>query len=178
MSGLDDTEDQASVFTRLWTKHQNSVFAYIRTLMPNWTDAEDVLQETGAVLWKKYEQFDPQTDFRRWACGVAYYEVLKQRERLARKSHFSDAFLAMMAKRAVVMVDEVPSLHEGLASCIDKLSESDRYLLILRYASAMAISAIAAQLQRSSDAVRKSLRRLHRSLFDCVERWQRREEHT
>jgi RNA polymerase sigma-70 factor (ECF subfamily) len=171
------TTDPAEEFTRLWTKHQGSVFAYIRVLMPNWADAEDVLQETGVVLWKKYSQFDPQSDFRRWACGVAHYEVLKQRERTKRKPQFSDTFLALVGDRSVVMLDTVSSLQEGLRLCVGTLPMSDQQLLALRHASAATVAGIAAQLKRSSDGVRKSLRRIHRTLFECVERWRRQEEH-
>ena len=174
MSAMDDP---TAAFTRLWTKHQGSVFAYIHSLVPNWADAEDVLQETGAVLWKKYGQFDPQSDFRRWACGVAYYEVLKQRERMMLKPRFSEAFLALLAKRSLGMLDTVSPLHEGLARCIETLSLSDRQLLTLRYTVNATVNHIAAQLHRSSDGVRKSLRRIHHTLFECVERWRRQEEH-
>lgn len=167
----------AEDFTRLWTKHQGEVFAYIRSLTPHWADAEDVLQETGVVLWKKYAQFDPQSNFRRWACGVAHFEVLKQRERTMRKAQFSDAFLALVAERSVVMLDTVPSLHEGLSHCVDALPTSDRQLLALRHASGTPVVDIATELRRSADGVRKSLRRIHRALFTCVERWRRQEEH-
>ncbi len=174
---MTDNDDPAVMFTRLWTKHQGGVFAYIRALTPHWADAEDVLQETSVVLWKKFGQFDTQSDFRRWACGVAYYEVLKQRDRSTRKPHFSDSFLALLASRSLDSLDTVSPLQEGLNRCMEMLSPPDRQLLALRYVSNKAVNAIANELGRSLEGVRKSLQRIHRTLFECVERWRRQEEH-
>jgi RNA polymerase sigma-70 factor, ECF subfamily len=175
---MEPSEDRAAVFTRLWTKVQPRVFAYIHALTTNWTDAEEVLQETGVVLWQKFDQFEPGTDFARWACGVAHYEVLKQRRRTA-LSHrcFSDGFLDVLAERAAAMLDIVSPLHEALNHCVEALSPSDRQLVSLRHGAGETTNGIAAQLHRSPEGVRKSLQRIHRVLFDCVERWRRQEEH-
>ena len=45
-------------------------------------DAEEILQQTNLVLWRKFGRFEQGTDFDRWACRIAYYEVLKARENL------------------------------------------------------------------------------------------------
>ena len=76
-------DDPGKAFTRLWVAHSPRIFAYIHALVPNWADAEEVLQETGIVLWEKFHQFDRGSDFGRWACSVAHFEVLKHRKRAA-----------------------------------------------------------------------------------------------
>jgi RNA polymerase sigma-70 factor, ECF subfamily len=170
-------EDTTATFTRLWTKHQPRIFGYIHTLIPNWADAEEVLQETGVVLWKKFAQFDPDSDFTRWGCGVAYFEVLKYRERIAvANRRFGDAFLELVAKQTVVLMDTLAPMQTALNHCVEKLPISDRRLLALRYDSDSTTDCIATKLQRSPDGIRKSLRRVHRALFECVERWRRRQE--
>ncbi len=175
---MNPNDDKAAIFTRLWTKHQPRIFAYIHTLVPHWADAEEVLQETGVVLWQKFEQFDPQTDFSRWGCGVAYFEVLKHRTRAAAsRRRFSEAFLTLLAERTAVVLDSAPPLQEAMDQCMDRLSPPDRQLVALRYASDATTDSVATQLQRSPDGVRKSLRRIHRALFDCVELWRRQQEH-
>ena len=39
-------------FVRLLLRHERRIYAFIRSLLPNRDDAEDVLQETSIVLWK------------------------------------------------------------------------------------------------------------------------------
>jgi RNA polymerase sigma-70 factor, ECF subfamily len=172
-------DDPGKAFTRLWVAHSPRTFAYIHALVPNWADAEEVLQETGVVLWEKFGQFDRDSDFGRWACRVAYFEVLKQRTRAAAsKRRFSDAFLALLAERAAVITDAVPPLQEGLNRCVEELSPSDRRLLALRYDADATTNLVAVEVGRTSRGVRKSLRRIHRVLFECIERWRRQEEHS
>ena len=44
-------------FVQLLTTHQSRMFAYILSLLGNRTQAEDVMQETNAVLWRKAHEF-------------------------------------------------------------------------------------------------------------------------
>ena len=39
--------------------HQDRVYGYIVTLLPNRHDAEDVFQQTSLILWQKWDEFDP-----------------------------------------------------------------------------------------------------------------------
>ena len=39
-------------------------------------EAEDLLQETAKVLWKKFGDYDPKLPFLPWAKAFARYEVL------------------------------------------------------------------------------------------------------
>ncbi|MEY5012122.1 MAG: hypothetical protein RLZZ253_3261, partial [Verrucomicrobiota bacterium] len=59
----------------------------MRRLVPQWTDADDVMQDVSVVLWEKFPALPESQDFRVWAFGVARYEVLawlrdKGRDRL------------------------------------------------------------------------------------------------
>ena len=56
--------------------HESSVRAYVRRLLPARADADDVMQRVALVLWDKFDQFREDGDFRKWAFGVARYEVL------------------------------------------------------------------------------------------------------
>src|SRR3954469_15981596 len=71
MSSLPD-QDQ---FVQQFVRCQDRVYAYIATLLPNRSDAEEVFQQTSLALWKKWPQYEPGRDFVRWACGMAHLEV-------------------------------------------------------------------------------------------------------
>ena len=50
--------DRGAEFLRLFLQHQRRVYALILALLPNGPDADDILQETSAVLWQKFGEFE------------------------------------------------------------------------------------------------------------------------
>src|SRR5262245_63568369 len=71
-------------FLRLLLAHQRRIFAYVLALVPHWSDAEDIVQETCAVLWRKFDEFVPGTDFNAWALSIARYQVMNFRKKQRR----------------------------------------------------------------------------------------------
>ena len=63
-------------FVQLLLASQRRLYAFIRAQVRSRNDADDLLQQTSAVLWEKFADFQPDGDFARWACGVARLEVL------------------------------------------------------------------------------------------------------
>jgi RNA polymerase sigma-70 factor, ECF subfamily len=158
-------------FVQLQTKHQQRVFSFILTLVPSWPDAEEILQETNLVLWKKQDQYEPGTDFVRWANQVAYYEVLKHRKRQRESNRqFSDMFIEEIADETLRMAGCLDVQREALASCLEKLSEKDRALISQRYLEGATTKTVAVTVGRSVDAVYKSLQRIRGTLLACVRR--------
>ena len=50
-------------FGRLFVQYQPRIYGYIRSLVADRSDAEDMLQETASVLWQKFDEFTPGTNF-------------------------------------------------------------------------------------------------------------------
>ena len=46
----DHQSDVGKEFSRLLSKHRNSIYSFILTLVANWSDAEDLMQETAEVM--------------------------------------------------------------------------------------------------------------------------------
>src|SRR3954454_13433629 len=72
----------------LMTRHQRQIFSYIYVLVPNRSDAEDLLQETSLVICEKFGEFREGTDFVAWACQIAYWRVRYSRQKYARSKVF------------------------------------------------------------------------------------------
>ncbi len=70
-----------------WTKAQPVVAAYISSLVPDFHDAEDILHQVAVTLVQKFDQYDRQRPFVAWAIGIAKYEVLKHRRKIATDKH-------------------------------------------------------------------------------------------
>lgn len=141
------------------------------SLLHNAADAEEVLQETNLVLWRKFDQYEPGTHFGRWACGVAHFEVLKLRQKRDRKERlFSDEFIEMLACESQKAMDLSEARREALQRCLAKLAQADRQLVMRRYQGGATTRTVAEALGRSVQGTRKALHRIRAALMACVQR--------
>jgi RNA polymerase sigma-70 factor, ECF subfamily len=167
----DATEVQRGErFMALYSGHQRRLYLYAMTLLPASVDADDVLQEANLVLWRKFEQYEPNTNFFAWACQIIRYEVLKYREKRARAARLLDPdVFEQLAEAAISQVEHLDEFHRrALVDCMERLSAGDRDLMRQRYSEAMEVQRIAASMNRSPNAVSKSLGRIRRLLLDCI----------
>src|SRR3974390_281119 len=68
-------------FLSLFLRSEREVFRYVAALVPNLTEAEDIVQQTALSLWEKFDSYDPTQPFTPWACRFALYEALHWIER-------------------------------------------------------------------------------------------------
>lgn len=165
-------------FVRLFAQHQRGIHSYICSLAPSRSDADDVMQETSLVLWRKWDEFDRSRDFLRWACGIAFKEVLKVRRKAATsRCYFNEALLEQIAAEAVRQSEDLELRHIALIGCMKKLTPRDRELIERRYQSKTTARQVAGDLGRSSSTVYKALMRIRSSLLGCIERSLAQESH-
>ncbi len=167
----NDHSARDETFARLFGLNQGRVFAYIVTLLPHWADAEDVLQRTSIVLWRKMDQFDPSGDFVRWACGVAYREVLKYLKQQGRRRQvFNEAVLDRIARARVIRSDLLEKRHFAMGDCVEKLPPDDREVIEHYYFQGKKTAAeVASELGRPTNTVYKALIRIRGSLHRCID---------
>ncbi len=167
----NDPQARADEFIQLFTANESSLRAYVLSLVPRWTDAEEIVQQCSVVLWKKFSQFRTGTNFFAWACQVARLEVKDYRRRQKRdRVVFSDEFIEAIADDALASQSELLVRLGALQHCVEKLSRDQRELLRLRYNDSGSIDSVAAAVNRSVDAVYKSLSRIRQALHDCINR--------
>jgi RNA polymerase sigma-70 factor (ECF subfamily) len=154
----------------LYSSHQRRLYLYTVTLMCGAVDADDVFQEANLVLWQKFAQFQEGTNFFAWACQIIRNKAMKHREKRARAAQLLDPdVLDRLAGLAVEEVEHIDEFHRQiLIDCMQRLSPGDRDLMRQRYAEAMPVQAMAASMNRSPNAVSKSLGRIRRLLLDCI----------
>ncbi|HEY1785842.1 MAG TPA: sigma-70 family RNA polymerase sigma factor, partial [Pirellulales bacterium] len=158
-------------FVRLFSRVEPRLHAYILTMVPNWADAADIFQEASSVLWRKFEQFEPGTNFFAWACQIARLEVAAFRKRNRRQELlFSDEFVAAVASTSEALTSTLETRQGFLIDCLQKLRPRDRELLRLRYHDESTIDKLAQHTGRNAQAVYKALQRIRRQLFQCIER--------
>jgi RNA polymerase sigma-70 factor (ECF subfamily) len=158
-------------FVQLFTKWQRRLFLFILAQAPNPVEAEEILQETNLVIWRKSHTYREGTNFYAWGCRIAVLEVLKFRDRRRRQAVIlSDAFVEAIAREAVFNVESLEERRRALLACLARLAPSDRDLIRRRYAPGETGKTVARQLGRPANSVYQSLSRIRRTLLDCIKR--------
>jgi RNA polymerase sigma-70 factor, ECF subfamily len=163
--------DQRNIeFVRLLKQCERRVAAYVFALVPDWNDAEDILQDTWIRLWEQFDEYRQGEDFGAWACTIARYLVLTYRKRTRReKLHFSPDVVDALAAEVTAHHDMAERRLQAMVHCVRRLSDSARDLLRLCYAKGARIKDVAVQLGRSVNGTYLMLSRLRHELYDCVE---------
>jgi RNA polymerase sigma-70 factor (ECF subfamily) len=153
----------------LMTRHQRQIFSYIYVLVPNRSDADDILQETSLVICEKFNEFRPGTDFVAWACQIAYWRVRYARQKFARsKIVFDQDIVDVVARTASDLAGELDGRHEALGECLQRLHPRDRELIVARYEPGGNVEEAARRSGRTIQTAYKALARLRKLLLDCV----------
>lgn len=162
---------QAEQFAALWTAAQPTIAGFIRTLIPDYQQADEVLQRVAVTLVRKFDQYDTTRPFTAWAVGVAKYEVLYfRRERATDKHLFGDDIVDQIAIRYELLAEDVDPVRDALRACLEQLQGRSKRVIDLRYRRGMKSSAIADEMTLSSGAVRMLLCRVRETLRRCIER--------
>ena len=162
-----------------FSRHRGQLFGYIYALVRRLDDAEDIYQDTALVMWSKFREYEPETNFLGWACAIARYRTanfLKSERR--RRRYFSPAVQEELAAlQASIDPDEAGLQQEALADCMERLPDVDRQLVELCYGTQESFRTIAERLGRSPQSVYDALCRIRRVLFECIDRAIARDEH-
>jgi RNA polymerase sigma-70 factor, ECF subfamily len=177
---LEDVEDLQNVeaFVQLFARYQRGIQAYIWTLVPNRADSDDLMQETSVSLWRKWAEYDRQRDFFRWACGIAFIEVLRYRRKSAsQRLWFSEELMETLAVEFVEDSDLYEMRTTALQSCLQKLDEQDRQIIEACYRDGANVQAVAQELSRPVSTLYKMVARIRDRLYMCIEGTIARQSH-
>lgn len=169
-----DTHDQ---FLRLFVENEEALRGFVRSLVPTLDDAREVMQETAAVLWHKFDQLDSPENFRRWAFGVAKFEALAFRRDRARDRHvFSDELIGLLEDEAAKQAQQSDREERALEECLNKLPQKQRALVETAYAPGTRIDELAREAGRTPMSLYKKLHRIRMALADCIQNVLQKEE--
>ena len=159
-------------FIRLLSQMQPALYAYALTLCGNRADAEDIVQEASAVIWKKLADFQPGTSFRSWAFRITYFEALAHWKRMSRKPLLllDEATLEVLAAEAEEGLEHFEERARALKSCLGKLTEGDQKIVSSFYHEQRGLREIGDAVGRSPGALKQVLLRIRRALRTCIER--------
>ena len=161
--------DRGAEFLRLFLQNQRRIYGLILALVPNGPDADDILQETSAVLWQKFDEFDPATSFSAWSLRIARYQVMayyttKRRQKARLSDETLDAVVEKMSSRK----DREDARSALLDGCLGDLPEPDRQLIELLYRAGASVEEVARRSGKTVVAAYKALHRAHDRLLQCM----------
>ena len=157
-------------FLSLFLRSEREIFRYVAALVPNSTDAEDIVQQTAMALWEKFDAFDPAQPFTPWACRFALNKAHQWIERRQRWQALLEHGLAEeLAHRRQELQPEFDLRLRHLKDCLGKLPQRQRSLVEGYYYERTGIETLAVQSGRSPAATYKMLQRIRHTLRLCVE---------
>ncbi len=170
------TPKEVEEMTVLWTSAQRTVAAFIRTLVANFHDSEEVLQRVAVTLVRKYDQYDASRPFVAWALGFAKLEALAHlRQRGSERLVFDNTVVEQIAETCAEAAQEAWPYARFLGECAEELDGRSRRAIELRYGGNLKTAQIAHQMELSDGAVRMLLSRARTLMREClearIERW-------
>ena len=172
MSTSDDNRDRV---LKKALEHRAELTAYARSLLSNYTAAEDAVQEAMLVVVKKFEQFQEGTSMLAWCRSIVRIEVLRMKQRRQREQTLAERLLddaidaAFDEFQTAQRRDDAESWREALEGCLQRVSERGRRVLTARFADELSYQQIGDRLGMTLEAVRKALFRLKKQVRSCVE---------
>jgi RNA polymerase sigma-70 factor (ECF subfamily) len=169
MSAAD--EQEIAAFSDLVSAHRSRVFGYIYAMLHNMSDAEDIYQQTTLLMWQKFGDFQPGTDFGNWALKIAYHNIKNfQRSLQRRHVFFSDEIMRKVLHcYESQTVGSAEDRLDALGKCVERLSKHHQFILRQRYAESKSIRDLAHDEGKTEAAMAMLLSRLRKMIFRCVQ---------
>jgi len=167
------TIDAKDLFEILVRENAGMLTAYLRAVVRNPSVVDDLFQETMLIAWRRLDDYDRTRPFGPWLRGIAAKLVLAHRRKASKDMllcteavlEHLDHRLDQISRRPGDTWDEKVA---ALKDCLERLADSHRTAVELRYLRGLDVQGIAGRLAVSLDAVRKRLQRARSQLADCL----------
>jgi RNA polymerase sigma-70 factor (ECF subfamily) len=165
---LNESEDK-EYFLSLFLKNHRRIYGFIASLVPNANDAEDLMQETLMVMWRRMSEFKPDTNFAAWGIAIAYRKIMKYRASRPNKAlMFSEEAMQEIILRDEKLSHKSNDYMAALQRCLEKLKAEDRQVVRLRYENEIPVKRMTDILGGTLDNTYKKLARIHHLLQGCI----------
>lgn len=160
----------SEAFLEVYLSNQKRILSYILCFIPNRADADDVLQNTTSVLWKKFDQYTVGTDFLAWSTTIARFEIMSYYKKKKRegKIHFDEHLQKIIDHDSNTVSDQFDQRIEALRNCLKKLISAEVHIMKMRYEEDLSFARIADRLGVSSTAAFKKVSKIHGHLIQCI----------
>ena len=159
---------ETKLFMSLVLSSQRRIYVYILSLVLHPADADDLLQDTLALMWQKFDEFQAGTDFVAWGKTIARYKVMNYfKKNKSAKLQFDDELLKLIESESNQM-DNLSDRREVMKRCLTKLSEKELGLINMRYQQDCSFKKMALKRGISKQSVYRAISRIHAKLVKCI----------
>jgi len=152
------------------TRNQRRLYAYLVTVLGDRDLADECLQRTNIVLWRKADEFEPGTNFEAWSTAIAKLQAKAARKTAVRERRLlSEASFDAIADAADAD-ENADQRTEALRRCLELLSPRQFDALRVFYGAKRGIAQAASSLGLGLGAMKSLLHRTRVQLLDCVQR--------
>ena len=170
-NGFGEQNAAQQRFLSLFLRSEREIFRYVAALVPNVSDAEDIVQQTAIALWEKFDAYDPAQPFTPWACRFALNKARQWIERKQRWQTLLENGLAEeLIQRREALRPEIEARLKHLENCLGKLPRDQRELVEGYYYHRTGIEPLSESAGRTVQATYKALQRIRQTLLICVAR--------
>ena len=162
---MDESTERA---TRLWTLAQPNVAAFVASVIRDYRDRDDVLQDIAIAVIQSFESYDQKRPFTGWAIGVARNQIRSHfRKQKKDKLVFSDKTIANLETTFANPEDsrDLDFLHE----CMKEIQGRSREICKMRYHQNLKSAAIGEKIDMTANSVSKVLQRVRDQLRQCIQ---------
>ena len=172
----DDEPDHCNTLLHHLLQHRSEIFAYIRSMVRNTHDAEDLFQDVALVVVKTgAAQNSSIENFRAWAKTVALHRVQRffSERQKARARSLPVEEMVGVAEAAFQEynppLSEIEGQQEALRECMEEVPVPTRDAIRMRYADGREYRDIAGLIGRTEAATRRLVSRTRLALIECVQ---------
>lgn len=157
-------------FLKLYKAHHKLIFRYILTISPNLSAAEDIMQDTMLLMWRKFDQFRPGTNFTSWGIQIAKYNVSNFYQKSTRVNiQFDTDALENLVGHQQKFTENKDGFINALRECARKLDSRNLEILQMKYHQGLKAKEISERIGMTIHAVYKGLARVQYALQKCIQ---------
>jgi RNA polymerase sigma-70 factor (ECF subfamily) len=152
--------------------YRRDVWRVVAALLRDAQQTEELVQQVFVDAYAVLSRYETGRDFGAWIKSIArnlVREELRRRDREARRLQLYRNHLEARLRDDATDEQHAQRLSEAQAACRERLADTARQALDLRYGESRSHEEVAAALGRSVEAVRQLLFRVRVVLRDCIE---------
>jgi RNA polymerase sigma-70 factor (ECF subfamily) len=164
-----DSAKQTALVHGLFVQNMMAVRGYILALIPDFSRADDIVQETFVTATSKAAEFQEGSNFKAWIFAIARFKVLEalREPACARVAFTTEVIEALSAEEG--FETGVEEHLEALSACLKRLAPQAHRVIELRYQQAHRPPEIARLMGWTLNSVNVALARARTALRTCIE---------
>jgi RNA polymerase sigma-70 factor (ECF subfamily) len=172
LSDVDNKEKESyQRFIKLYLANERRIYGYVRALIANWSDVDDIIQETASVMWSKFDGFQEGTNFSAWALRIAHFQVLNYcKNHKKDKIYFSNRAVDILSDQIMARDQNPDQRLNILKNCLEKLQAGERDLIQMRYEHGATTRGVSEKTGKALHVLYRLLDKIHIKLLLCVRR--------